>query len=276
MTEVRDLYADVNGVRLHFREWGSRSSLPLFLMHGSRGHCHIFDKVGPILAEDYYVVAPTMRGHGNSGWAPIETYTFDHLADDVYSLKSALGLDRIAICGQSMGGLVGTFYAARYQDHISHLVLGDIGPDTPELYEAALQERPPPRQSGAKSYESYMDFTKRFESDPDYHQMLFGHSVLLAEDGTWKTRLDPKFFAEPKRLRPTVEYYWSRVGLVECPTLLMRGEYSEILDKNVAQEMTRVMQNCTLVEIEGVGHSLLFQDDQRVVEETKRFIGDGT
>jgi pimeloyl-ACP methyl ester carboxylesterase len=276
MAEVRDLYADINGVRLHFREWGSRDGMPLFLMHGSRGHCHIFDRVGPQLAEDYYVVAPTMRGHGNSGWAPIETYTFNQLAEDVYSLKCALGLDKIAIFGQSMGGLVGTFYAARYQEHISHLVLGDIGPDTPEQYEAEVQVRPQVGQAGAPSYESYMEFTKRFQSDPEYHQMLFGHSALLADDGTWKTRLDPGFFADPKRIRPTVEYYWSRVRLVDCRTLLLRGDRSDILDKNVAHEMAQVMQNCVLIEIEGLGHSLLFQDDQRVVEETRRFIGDGT
>src|SRR5262245_18645229 len=65
-----DRVADVNGLRLHYLEWGPATKPPMILLHGIARHAHTFDHLAADLARDYRVLAVDMRGHGDSGWSP--------------------------------------------------------------------------------------------------------------------------------------------------------------------------------------------------------------
>ena len=150
-----------------------------------------------------------------------------------------------------------------------------FGPDTPEQYEAAVNATPM-KYSVAKSYDDYMAFTRKLKPDPTEHSLIFDNNVMLDADGTWKSRFDPAFFADMKSLRPTVKEYWGKLKSVQCPTLLISGEKSENLDRLVAEDMRSVMNDCELIEIPGVGHSVMLEAPEVVEAESFRFLGVGT
>jgi pimeloyl-ACP methyl ester carboxylesterase len=70
---AQDVYTTINGLRLHYRQWGQPGRQPLVLLHASGCHAHWWDWVGPRLASAYIVIAPDLRGHG--GEAPGERRT---------------------------------------------------------------------------------------------------------------------------------------------------------------------------------------------------------
>src|SRR5262245_23685822 len=70
----RDQFVTVNGLRLHYLEWGDAAKQPMILLHGIGRVAHTFDHLAPHFSKDYRVIAVDMRGHGDSGWSPDGAY----------------------------------------------------------------------------------------------------------------------------------------------------------------------------------------------------------
>lgn len=112
---------------------------PLLLVHGFCGGKDDFAwHLDDLAAEGWHVVAPDLRGHGGSVGAPAG-YSFDDLACDVIAIADALGWDRFALLGHSMGGLVAQHVALRAGDRLTALVLMDTTAHGPPV-EADLVE----------------------------------------------------------------------------------------------------------------------------------------
>src|SRR5438876_12119464 len=69
-----DRFVTVNGLRLHYLEWGAATKPAMILLHGIAKHAHTFDHIAADFARDYHVLAVDMRGHGDSGWSPEGAY----------------------------------------------------------------------------------------------------------------------------------------------------------------------------------------------------------
>ncbi len=93
----------VNGVRLHYLDWGGNGQ-PLLLLAGLFGSAHGFDEVAPAFARDFRVVALTRRGHGQSD-SPATGYALDVLVEDIHQFLDALHLNRVHVAGVSAGGV---------------------------------------------------------------------------------------------------------------------------------------------------------------------------
>src|SRR5437762_468432 len=65
-TAYADRVADVNGLRIHYLEWGAPNKPAMVLLHGIARHAHTFDHIAADFARDYHVLAVDMRGHGDS------------------------------------------------------------------------------------------------------------------------------------------------------------------------------------------------------------------
>jgi esterase len=94
--QAQDECVVVNGLRLHYREWGSASVLPAVILHGLTGHAWEFDGVASALARQYHVLAVNQRGHSASSWT--EEYSPKTTADDVAALVDILDLGRTCYC----------------------------------------------------------------------------------------------------------------------------------------------------------------------------------
>src|SRR6516164_886165 len=66
-------------LRLHYVDWGNPGAPPVILLHGCRDHCRNWDWVATALRRDWHVLAPDLRGHGDSQWSPDGSYTLRRL-----------------------------------------------------------------------------------------------------------------------------------------------------------------------------------------------------
>src|ERR1700751_4842565 len=113
------------GLRLHFTDWGNPSAPPLVLVHGGLDHSRSWDHLARALRATFHVVAPDLRGHGESDWATGSSYSLaDHVYDLTCLMKSA-GFEKVTIIGHSMGGMVSLTYAGVFPNKVSRLVVLD-------------------------------------------------------------------------------------------------------------------------------------------------------
>ena len=118
-------YYHSQGLRLHFTDWGNPQAPPLLLIHGGLDHSRSWDHLARALRRNFHVVAPDLRGHGESEWATGSSYS---LADHVYDLTGlvkAAGFENVSIVGHSMGGMVSLTYAGAFLQAVSRLVVLD-------------------------------------------------------------------------------------------------------------------------------------------------------
>jgi pimeloyl-ACP methyl ester carboxylesterase len=113
-------FADVNGVRLHYLVAGSGD--PIVLLHGFAETSHMWLPLIEKLSGKYTVIAPDLRGFGQSA-APSDGYTKAAMAQDIRALVKGLGHGRIRLVGHDIGLMVAYAYAAQYPDEIERLVL---------------------------------------------------------------------------------------------------------------------------------------------------------
>lgn len=124
MTELRHDYAKLSGVTLHYVTAGSGD--PVVLFHGWPQTWYMWRKIIPALAERYLVIAPDLRGLGDST-RPFQGYDKKTVAGDVRELvHDRLGLDRVLLVGHDWGGPVAFAYALAERERVRKLVLLDV------------------------------------------------------------------------------------------------------------------------------------------------------
>lgn len=111
--------ARVNGIRLHYVRAGTGD--PVVLLHGWPQTWFAWRRVIPLLAERYTVIAPDLRGFGDSS-KPIDGYDKQSVAEDIRALVHGLGFERILLVAHDLGAMVGYAYAAGYPEEVRRFV----------------------------------------------------------------------------------------------------------------------------------------------------------
>lgn len=122
---IRGVVRVGDGVRIHYRRMGQGPGL--VLLHGFPQTGHMWRKVMPALAERFTVVAPDLRGYGDSD-RPASGYDKRRMAQDVVEVIQALGLVPVALVGHDRGARVAHRFALDHPQLLTHLVLLDIAP----------------------------------------------------------------------------------------------------------------------------------------------------
>ena len=121
-------------LRLHYVDWGNPDAPPLLLIHGGRDHCRNWDWVAEALRNDYRIVAPDLRGHGDSSWFVGGAYA---MADYVYDIAQLVHQKRLApvtVIGHSLGGSIALHYAGVYPETVKALVaIEGLGPSPAQI-----------------------------------------------------------------------------------------------------------------------------------------------
>jgi pimeloyl-ACP methyl ester carboxylesterase len=121
--EPTDRFHQSQGLRLHVTDWGNDAAPPLILLHGGRDHSRSWDTIARALQPHFHVMAPDLRGHGDSEWAKGSSYS---LSDHVYDLAHLLGSGGdVVLVGHSFGGMIAMAYAGTYPDRVSRLAVLD-------------------------------------------------------------------------------------------------------------------------------------------------------
>src|SRR6266436_64412 len=119
----------VNGLSLHYLEWGAAAAPPIVCVHGYTGSADAFNALARHLQNHYRILALDVRGHGESAWSPTDAYSYADQAGDLAEFADRLGLDKFVLIGTSMGGIIAMAYAAAHAERLLGLVINDIGPD---------------------------------------------------------------------------------------------------------------------------------------------------
>lgn len=126
--QPKDKTVNVNGLNLHYLDWGNQGNPVVVLLHGLRGHAHSWDDVSVALFQNYHVLALDQRGRGDSDWAKDGDYSGPAYVADLVGFCEALRLDSFILIGHSMGGRNSMAFAGNHADMLEKLVIVDIGP----------------------------------------------------------------------------------------------------------------------------------------------------
>jgi pimeloyl-ACP methyl ester carboxylesterase len=272
------------GLRLHYADWGNASAPPLLLVHGGRDHCRSWDRIARALQPHFHVLAPDLRGHGESDWTRGGSYALTEYVYDLTRLVRHLGAQQVAIVGHSMGGMVGLIYAGTFPDRVSALVALDgvtVMPDekaAPADQRIAhyvgqldqLEAREPRRYSTIEEAAAQMRaHNKRLPAELALHLATFG--ARRNTDGTYSWKFDPYQRARaPHRLSPGDHVsLWARIT---CPVLLLHAEESFLRNSQTAG-LAKFFQNARSETIAGAGHWLHHDKPEEVIGSVRIFLG---
>src|SRR6266478_2369742 len=121
-TRINDRFAAVNGIRLHYLIAGKGN--PVILLHGYAENSHMWRPLIPELAKTHTVIAPDLRGFGQSA-KPNGGYTKKTMAQDIHALAMSLGFRHHVVVGHDIGLMVAYAYSAQYPNEVDRVVLMD-------------------------------------------------------------------------------------------------------------------------------------------------------
>lgn len=260
----------INGLRLHLFEWGERGGPGLCLLHGGAAHAHWFDLIAPAFADRFHVVALDQRGHGESEWPAPPAYTTQHFAGDIEGLLDALGWQRAVIVGHSMGGHNSMGFSAWHPHRVAALVIADSRPALPEERLRKMRERGtrPPRlhPTADAAVAAFRLLPAETSADPRLLAHLGREGLIHRPDG-WTYRFDPAC----NQLRGPVDA-WPLLPAITAPTLLLRGEGSPIMTRDMAERMLATIPHASYVEIPGAWHHLTLDQPAAAVRAIDEFL----
>ena len=258
---VQDRFVTVNGLKLHYREWGEAGNPPLLLVHGLTRESHAFDRLAPALAGRFRCIAMDVRGRGDSDWGAPEDYSIAQYAADVRGLLAVLGLEQVHYIGVSMGGIISFELAAETPGLLLSLAVNDMGPQIAADSSQAVGDHVRRCGEGFDSLTELLDFeTIRY---PWYAQTprplleeSYQHLVRHQEDGRVTFHFDPNIVLGRTSTASGVgERYWEAWRKLTCPLLLVRGAESNILVPETVRRMQAAQPEMAFVEVPGVGHA---------------------
>jgi pimeloyl-ACP methyl ester carboxylesterase len=258
-------------LRLHYVDWGNAAKPPLLLLHGGRDHCRNWDWVAAALRDDWHIIAPDLRGHGDSQWSPDGSYM---MAGYIYDLAQLIHQQRLApvtIVAHSLGGNLALRYAGIYPDTVARLVaIEGLGPPPAKLAERqarTIVERMDDwirEQRGLagrlpRRYASIEDAFRRMQDEnphltAEQARHLTIHGANQNEDGTYSWKFDNyvRSWAPYDMPGRDIALLWSRIT---CPTLLLYGKESRA--GNPADDgRTAPFRHATVAGLEHAGHWL--------------------
>ena len=229
-------------LRLRYVDWGNPDAPPLILMHGGRDHSRSWDWAAQELRRDWHVIAPDLRGHGDSDWSPSGDYGGLAMLYDLAQLIHQLKLAPATIVAHSYGGNIALRYAGVYPANVRKLVaIEGLGPSPKMLAERfnkpiderlrgwidakrAIAGRTPRRYPTLEEAFKRMKEENHHLSDEQARHLTI-HGASQNEDGSYTWKFDPymRVFPPFDMAQADVEAMWSAIT---CPTLLMYGEDS--------------------------------------------------
>jgi pimeloyl-ACP methyl ester carboxylesterase len=273
-------------LRLHYVDWGGDGP-PLILVHGGRDHCRSWDWVAEALKNDWRVIAPDLRGHGDSAHAAGGGYGMAAYVYDLAQLIHQLRQGPVTLVAHSLGGNIALRYTGLYPEAVSKLVaIEGLGPSPRMLAERAKQPAAERLRSWIEEqrklagrlprrYASIEDAFARMQEEnprltPEQARRLTIHGVSQNEDGTYSWKFDNYIRAFPPGdiTNEELQQLWERIT---CPTLLVYGRESWASNP---QDDGRIahFRNARVLSVEGAGHWVHHDRLELFLAELKAFL----
>jgi pimeloyl-ACP methyl ester carboxylesterase len=273
-------------LKLHYVDWGNPDKPLLALIHGTGGHARSWDWVARALRDDYHVVAPDLRGHGDSEWARGSRYSMVEYVADLDQLLTELDAFPVTLIGHSVGGGIVLQYSGVCRDKVAKLVaIEGLGPphrmnqDQNNSAHEQTQEwitqmrnlagRQPRRYKTLdEAAQRLREVNARLSQEQAGHLAL--HGTKRNEDGTYAWKFDAyvnAMSAYPSRVEDTRDV-WSRIT---CPVLLIRGADSKVPAPE-KDDRIRAFLNAQTPTVPNAGHWVHQDQPEDFLEVVREFL----
>jgi esterase len=273
VTDVLDRTISLNGLRFHYLDWGNTDAPALVCLHGFTSHAHSWDTFAAAIRDKYHVLALDQRGHGETEWTT--DYHAQRRVEDLAAFVSELGLNKVVLVGLSMGGRCVYQYTAQHPEQVERLVIVDIAPESAAAGSQRISD-------GLRAVDVFDSVDEAFAAaraanarPPEAElRARVAHGVMQRPDGKWTFRYDAVLRTGQRVLATPaeIEADWASLARITCPTLLVRGQFSDVLNLELAQRMVQTMPNCRLVEVADAGHSVPLDNPTGFREAVRGFL----
>ena len=253
--EPVDRFVKVNGINLHYLEWGNTNRPTILMLHGISQQAHSWDFISLPLSVDYRVIALDQRGHGDSDWSPNGNYSTDIYVGDIEGFVGAMGLENFHLMGHSMGGRNSLAWASGRPGILKSLTIVDTGPETQRRGQNRIQqfrELPDELDTLDEFASRVMEYTGR---NREQTMGALKYSIRQRQDGKWTWKYDKAMRVSGFRAPTwTPEQLWDGWRKIDCPALVVRGARSDIFADETMVRMAEEHRDCTTVTVENAGH----------------------
>jgi pimeloyl-ACP methyl ester carboxylesterase len=274
---AREATLTLNRLRFHYRAWGNPQAPAVVLLHGYTSHARSWDTIAHALSDRCRVLALDQRGHGESDLA--SDYDEQRLVEDLAAFVDALGLERFAAVGFSIGGFAAASYAVLHPERVSRMVLAEcFAKETSAdaaAHIAALRALPtaydgPKEMAAAQAAAAFRPLAPH-ASEEELRRWMVG-GLAEGPDGRWSWRYDPVFRVPgaPGRLNPDPESFAERLAQVTCPMLLVVGD--ESFAKDGAEAMAPRNPRARLVVLPETGHWVPLDNPRGFLDAVREFL----
>jgi len=267
-----DRFIEVNGLRIHYLDWGGSDKPPLVMVHGLDRVAHTFDHLAARFSSNYHVRAVDMRGHGDSGWDPKGRYLVEDHVGDLEGLVGQLGLRNLVLWGNSTGGRVVQVFAGKHPDLVSHVISEDVGPERPRQIADGYAKRVQQEQAGWASEQELLAQLRKTNTrmSDAVLEPYVRYATKRGADGRVVWKRDPQlvngFVATD---------LWRFVRDIKAPILYIIGGRSNIVPPETQDELRKTLPNAQLITIPDVGHYPSDEEPEEVVRIVTRFLEGG-
>lgn len=271
--------ADVHTGRLrqHYLDWGNEEAPAVVFLHAGRLNAHSWDLICLALRDRYRCLSVDLAGHGDSEWAADGDYRVSTSADDLLGFADALGLQKFLLVGLSMGGMHALAFAGRHTERLRGLVIMDIGPEVNP--EGTRRQRE--AMAVFEPMAEFEDFVRlaladRPSRNADKLRFTIAQNVRQQADGRWVWKYDVANRSRQShaQIESDRRYLAEIAPAIACPTLVLRGESSDILLREHAAGLAARVQRGRWAEIPGARHFLHLDNPVAVIAELERFFGE--
>jgi len=256
-------------LKLHYLDWGNEEKPLLLLVHGGRDHARSWDWVASELRAHFHVIAPDLRGHGDSEWAVGSIYSLIDYVLDVAQLLKVVDRFPAYVIGHSLGGSIALHYTGIYPDRVAKVIaIEGLGP-SPEMIASFagtpaaermlhwVREMQSLARRRAHHYATLDEAVQRMrEANPRLTEAqarhLTVHGAQREEDGSYRWKFDNFTRAVSPYLFNVTDArdIWGRIA---CPTLLIRGTESWASDPS-RDGRAAAFRDARVVNVNGAGH----------------------
>ena len=249
--QPKNKFLKVQGLKLHYLDWGNERCQPMLLLHGFLAHAHLWDDFARHFHSRYHIIALDQRGHGESQWSKQGAYTIYNHFRDLAGFIEALKLNHLILIGHSMGGRNALFYAACIPTHVERLILVDARPgknlQAARMLRDLLLTSPKQARSLQEGVEAIQSIYPSLSSAQCRY--IIRHGFQQKAEGKYIPRYDPSMSQQIEQIDYQTDDLWIFLKNIQCLTLIIRGSRSSFLSKADAEKMRRAIPKAELREV---------------------------
>lgn len=246
---------------------------PIVFLHGITTFGHYFDEVVKHLRVNNSIYLMDFRGHGLSD--PGEgLYTINSYREDIHYFLQIINRP-VHVVGHSLGGRVGISLTATYPEQVVSLAILDVAPTVDQRGFARLYygitNMPRPFKNREHVFEFYR--TTWGGAKDFFIELMLRYGMIANTDGTITPRFDPLIFSlPPEVLVAEMNELWACCRKIRVPVIVVRGECSDVLNEQIAQQLQQAIAGSRYFEIKGAKHSLGADAPKEVAEILNDFL----